>query len=170
MFERTADFFFFVLRVATVAVIVSSALILIWDELIRPLWKKFMGPPPPKICPGDRVEATRDFQTTDRDINRNIEGIVIEVSDGKLRVKADEENTYDCFLAGAVLLEAGSKFVTKIIATQTLNGRWEVRKLGHMFPVGDGSSLEQALQDLDDKLPVPCTGSCEIIKQYDPLA
>lgn len=60
-------------------------------------------------------------------------------------------------------------FVTKIIATQTPNGRWQANKQGDSYPVGYGEDLVQALGDLDNKLPVPCTGSCEIIEQYDPF-
>lgn len=176
MFERAADLFFSVMFVAAVVVAVSPVLIFIWDELICRFWKflkESLGPSPLSIGLGDRVRATRDFKITNPDIDsnvdRNIEGVVIEVDDEKLHVRADDGQTYDCFSAGATRLEDKPEFVTKLVATQTLNSRWQVRKLGHMFPVGDGANLEQALRDLDDKLPVPCTGSCEIIKQYDPL-
>lgn len=68
-------------------------------------FKKVPDLRPSAINIGSKVRAVRDFQTANLNIDRTIEGRVIAISNGRLYIRTDEGDSYECFSDGAVLLK-----------------------------------------------------------------
>jgi hypothetical protein len=116
----------------------------------------------PSIRPGDRIRAMLVSAMSLPDIpgmSPYVEGtaLVLYPSQGTVLVE-DGDGRWDCLLTGAVLLErpVSAKTVQKsteltpvdIVATCLPSGRWEARQRGHMFPVADGATSDEAAKAL----------------------